>query len=591
LKQFLKMMLASALGTLMAFAFTGIFLLFLIFGVIGFFAASHSSKQASKVSVEDKSVLFINVEGEISERRGVTDFVQEVLYDVKPKSIGLYEIREALEHAATDKKIKGIYLRLRYAQSGWAKIETLRNLLKKFKKSGKFIMAYSEAYDEKLYYLATVADEILMYPQGDFEFNGIYSQSMFFKKTLGKLEVEPTLIRAGKFKSAGEMITEEKMSEENRLQVTELTQGLWTTIINQIVEAQPQLTVDLLNGIAQKLVVNSAQDAYNMKLVTQLLPIEEVELKLLKKSGLKNDDEVRLISWNAYGDSTAASRSFLSKKDKIAVVLAEGEIQMGSGSDNETIYSDELSSLIREINKDEEVKAVVLRVNSPGGSALASDVIWRSLEYLKKNKKLVTSFSDVAASGGYYIAAGSDYIFAEPTTITGSIGVFGMLFNTSQFFDNKLGVTFDGVKTHPSADMMTGSRSLSPFEKSRIQDSVSDIYGTFLNVVQQGRKQFDGVDAVREVAEGRVWLGNRAKEIGLVDEMGSLDEAILKAASLAKLKSYEVVLYPDEKRWIDKLFDSLGDVSFLPSWLQRFMKVSDKTEIYWTRLPYEIELH
>ena len=272
------------------------------------------------------------------------------------------------------------------------------------------------------------------------------------------------------------------------------------------------------------------------------------------------------------------------------VILAEGEIQMGSGSNNGTIYSDELSSLIRELDKDKEVKAVVLRIDSPGGSALASDVIWRSLEYLKKHKKVVASFSDVAASGGYYIAAGADYIYAEPTTITGSIGVFGMLFNAEKFFDNKLGITFDGVKTHSSADIMSNSRTLTEFEKNRIQEEVTDIYGTFLGVVQQGRKKFEDKEAVREVAEGRVWLGARAMEIGLVDGMGSLDAAIVKAASLAGLKSYDVILYPDEKRWIDKVMDSLSGASIVPTWLQKIFIRDPKQEIFWARWPFDVKL-
>ena len=587
---FLKQILASAIGTFVAFGVFSLLTIFIVFGIIGFFVASHGGGGESSVVVEDKSILFINVEGEIAERRGAVDVVQEVLYDEKPKTIGLYEMREALAEAAKDKKIKGIYLRLRYAESGWAKIETLRNLLKKFKKSGKFIIAYSEAYDEKLYYLATVANEILMYPLGEFEFNGIFSQSMFFKKTLAKLEVEPTLIRAGKFKSAGEMITQEKMSDENRLQVTELTQGLWNTVLAQIVEEQKQLTVEQLNQWAEKLEVFSAKTAYNAKLVSQLVPVEEVEKKLLKMSGLKGDDEVRLVAWNSYADTAVSSRSFLSNKDKVAVILAEGEIQMGSGSNNGTIYSDELSSLIRELDKDKEVKAVVLRIDSPGGSALASDVIWRSLEYLKKHKKVVASFSDVAASGGYYIAAGADYIYAEPTTITGSIGVFGMLFNAEKFFDNKLGITFDGVKTHSSADIMSNSRTLTEFEKNRIQEEVTDIYGTFLGVVQQGRKKFEDKEAVREVAEGRVWLGARAMEIGLVDGMGSLDAAIVKAASLAGLKSYDVILYPDEKRWIDKVMDSLSGASIVPTWLQKIFIRDPKQEIFWARWPFDVKL-
>lgn len=591
MKDFFKQVLASAIGSFLAFFMINMLFLFIFAVLIGAAAFMYGSGE-TVATVEDKSILFINVEGPITERRVSTDVVQEMLADEKPKTIGLYEIRESLEKAAKDKKIKGVYLRLRYVSGSWAQLEYLRGLLKKFKTSGKFITAYSEAYDEKLYYLASVANEIILYPQGEFEWNGIYSQSMFFKKTLGKLDVEPTLIRAGKFKSAGEAVIEEKMSEANRLQMDELTQGLWKTITAEIIEDQPQLSLEQLNSMAEKLTLITAQDAFNAKLVTQLAPIEDVEQKLLKKSGLDKKEDVRLVAWSSYGDLQGKTHSFLHHKKQIAVVLAEGEIQMGSGSSNETIYSDELSSLLRDLNKDDDVKAVVLRVNSPGGSALASDVIWRSLEYLKKNKKkIVTSFSGVAASGGYYISAGSDFIYAEPTTITGSIGVFGLMFNTSRFFDNKLGVTFDGVKTHSSADMMTGSRSLSPFERERIQESVSHIYDTFLGVVHQGRKKFEDTAAVREVAEGRVWLGAKAKEIGLVDELGSLDDAIKKAASLAQLKDYDVVLYPDEKRWIDRVFDSLGGVSWMPSWLKTWWnKISapKNDDIFWTRMPFDI---
>jgi protease-4 len=300
---------------------------------------------------------------------------------------------------------------------------------------------------------------------------------------------------------------------------------------------------------------------------------------------------MRLVTLKYY-HSVSMKSSFLSNKDKIAVILAEGEIQSGTGSSNDAIYSDDMSSLIRELNEDEDVKAVVLRVNSPGGSALASDVIWRSLQYLKKKKKFVTSFSDVAASGGYYIAAGSDYIFAEPLTITGSIGVFGLMFDTEKFFDHKLGITFDVVKTHASADMASG-RALTPFELKRVQGQVDYTYKTFLNVVKEGRKKFPDVEAVNEIAQGRVWIGATAKDIGLVDSMGSLDDAIATAASLAKLKKYDVVWYPDEKEFFDKIFDALGEITTAPLWFTKIKETlfpNPHQDRIYTRLPYLLEM-
>lgn len=589
MKDFLKTVLASAIGYVLGSFILFAFMILFIIGTVTVVMFTHGSKDLANASVEEKSILFVNVEGDIEERKTSVDVVREIVYDEKPKDIALYELSKTLKLAASDKKIKGVLLRLRYASAGWSKLESLRNMLKEFKKSGKFIHAYSEAYDEKLYYLATVADEIYLYPKGEFEWDGLSLQSMFFKKTLAKLEVEPQLIRAGRFKSAGEAITQEKMSAENRLQLTELSDSIWKSVVGQKVADRKGLSVEGLNAWAKDLSVSNAQQAYNLKLVDQLLPIEELEQKLLAKTGLAADEDLRLVGWNSYYEITRP-KAFGSSKNQIAVIMAEGEISMGTGSSNSAIYSDDLSGLIRELNDDDEVKAVVLRVNSPGGSALASDVIWRSLEYLKKKKKVVTSFSDMAASGGYYIAAGSDYIYAEPTTITGSIGVFGIMFNTREFFDNKLGVTFDLVKTHDSADMMSGSRSLTAFEKNKIQEQVDYTYSTFLNVVQEGRKGMDGLEAVKEVAEGRVWSGAMAKDIGLVDAMGNLDDAINKAATLAKLKDYEVVLYPDEKKFLDKIFDSLGGVFTLPTWLSRIVMKSPREEVIYTRLPMNIEM-
>jgi len=588
-KDFLKTVLASAIGYIIGSIFLTMFFVFVMVASIGVFFAFSGGKEISTSSLKSNSILYINVEGDIEERKTAVDVVREIVYDEKPKDIALYEISQALESASKDSKIIGVMLRLRHTSAGWSKLESLRKMLKEFRKSKKFVYAYSEAYDEKLYYLATVADQIYMYPKGEFEWNGMMFQSMFFKKTLGKLEVEPELIRAGKFKAAGEAIINEKMSEENRFQVTALTDSVWRSVIDEIVKDHKTLDAEKLNAWANDMAVSNAATAYNLKLVDQLLPIEELEQKLLVKSGLKSDEDLRLVGWNQYYDYHRSSLS-LGSKDKIAVVVAEGEILLGSGSNNQAIYSDELSTLIRDLNREKNIKAVVLRVNSPGGSALASDVIWRSLQYLKKNKKLVTSFSDVAASGGYYIAAGSDYIFAEPTTITGSIGVFGVLFNTQKFFDNKLGVTFDLVKTHTYADMMSGQRSLTPFERKKIQQEVDYTYSTFLNVVKAGRKSFTAIEGVRDVAEGRIWTGAMAKEVGLVDGLGTLNDAIKKAAGLAKLKDYEVVMYPDEKKLWDRIFESLGDVFTLPTWLNRIVGQEQRQDLIYTRLPFLLEM-
>lgn len=586
---FFKTVLASAIGTIIGFIMLNVIFFFLLFVVIGGLIASQSLKKDVSSIIEDKSIISLNIEGSLEERRAPTDVIEDILYAEKSRDIGLYELEKALEHAASDSKISGMYLRLRGVSAGWGKVEALRKLIKKFKDSGKFVYAYSEAYDEKLYYVATAANEILMYPKGEFEWDGIYSQSMFFKKTLEKLELEPNLIRAGRFKSAGEMVTQEKMSEENRLQVSEITNTVWAHVVAEIAKDKPELKVEDLNSYAHNLSITTATQAYNAKLVTQLIPIEEVEAKLVKATGLKDDEEPRMVNWYSYYEKNFEPPK--GKGHQVAIIMADGEIHSGKGSGSQGIFSDEMSVLIRDLAREKDVKAVVLRVNSPGGSALASDVIWRSLEYLKKkNIKLVTSFSDVAASGGYYIAAGSDYIFAEPTTITGSIGVFGLMFNAQRFFDNKLGITYDEVKTHPSSDMMTGVRKLTTFEHESIQRNVNSTYKTFLSVVRQGRKKFSSEEDVNDVAEGRVWVGSKALEIGLVDEMGSMEQAIAKAAELAQITDYEVVVYPDQKKFIDRIFESLGD-AWAPTFLKQFVSWvrQDKESHTYTRLLYDTQ--
>lgn len=586
------MVLASALGFMLANVIFMVLIFVMMIGLSAMLLVSGGAPDKAATSVSKNTVLFLNVEGAIDERRSSTDVFRHILNDEKAAAISLFELNETLKEAAKDKKVKGIYLRLRWAGSGWGKINTVREMLKEFKKSKKFIYAYSESYDEKLYFLATIADRIYMYPKGEFSWDGLDYQSTFFQKTFSKLEVEPTLIRVGKFKAAGETFIKDRMSEENKVQSREITDNLWAHIENTITEARPKVSKENLNEWANNVSMTTAQGAYNAGLVDQLAPIEEIEKELKKITKTDEDDDLPLMSWDNYYDLKKPSDSFLSSDSKVAVIVAEGEISSGSGPSEDNIYSDELSKLIREVAKDEDVKAVVLRINSPGGSALASDVIWRSLEYLKKEKVVVSTFSDVAASGGYYIAAGSNYIFSDPMTITGSIGVFGLVFNTGKFFDNKLGVTFDGVKTHESSDMMSGVRALTPAELKAIQENVNDIYHTFVSVVKEGRPSFEDLEGVKNVAEGRVWTGIKAKEIGLVDSYGTLEDAIKKAAALAKIKKYDVVLYPREKKFIDQIFESLGEVVALPPWITAiFAPQNNKRDsIYYTRLPFNATL-
>lgn len=592
MKDFLKMILASAIGFLIANVLLGIFAVFIIIGLSALFMIDGGGSDLSSTSVSKNSILFLNVEGDINERRTPGDVFKHLMGEDSSAPLSIYELNQALKMAAEDKKIKGVYLRLRWVSSGWAKVNAIRDMLLEFKKSKKFVYAYSESYNEKLYYLASAADKIYMYPKGEFSWDGLDMQSTFFQKTFTKLEVEPTLIRAGRFKAAGETFIKDRMSEENKLQSREIISGLWGHVEKAIVASRPHLNVELLSEWAGKISVTTAQEAYNKGLVDVLAPIEEIEQLFRKITKTAAKDEIPLISWDGYYDLQKPSVGFMDQAEKVAVIVADGEISSGSGPSDQAIYSDQLSALIRKVSKEKNVKAVVLRINSPGGSALASDVIWRSLDFLKKNKPVVATFSDVAASGGYYIAAGANYIYADPLTITGSIGVFGLLFNTNKFFDNKLGVTFDGVKTHESSDMMSGVRALSPYELQLIQKSVDDIYHTFVSVVKEGRPQFEDLEAVKSIAEGRVWTGIKAKEIGLIDDFGSLETAIQKAAELAKLDDYSVEIYPKEKKFIDKIFESLGEVSILPTWVKQiFLKSPHKFEsIYYTRIPYDYSI-
>jgi protease-4 len=418
--------------------------------------------------------------------------------------------------------------------------------LKDFKKSGKFIYAYGEVVPQKAYYLASVADSIFLNPAGFTEFYGLSSQIPFFKGTLEKLEVEPEIFYAGKFKSATEPFRCDKMSEPNKIQIRALQNEIWSEFITAVAE-HTKTDTSAISLIAQKAAVQFPQEAVDHKLVDALHYVDEVENAVRNQTGQKTDEKIKYVAIDDYASNVRNSAS-KENDNRIAVLMAEGNISDGETNDDFEIASKNLLDEIVKLRKNDKVKAVVLRVNSPGGSAIASEIILHELNLLKAKKPLIVSMGDVAASGGYYISSQADSIFALPNTITGSIGVFSMLFNSEKLMHNKLGITYDQVKTAPFADFPTVTRPMNDAEKLKMQTGVDSIYALFKRRVSAGRKL--DVAMVDSIAQGRVWSGTEALKIGLVDGLGNLDRAIKSAAAKAKLKDYAVVTYPEP---VDKL--------------------------------------
>jgi protease-4 len=460
----------------------------------------------------------------------------------------------AIEKAKYDDNIKGIYLNIDVVNSSMASLEEVRDKLQEFKDStDKFILAYSEMYSQKAYYISSIADKVYLHPEGFLEFKGLSYEGMFFKEALEKLEVEPQIIRHGKFKSAVEPFILDKMSESNRKQVKRFISSIWEDMKTDIASGR-DLPEDELNTIAEGLLVQSAKDALDYKLADALQYEDQIEDTLRKKIGIKEDKEIEKISLKAYSQIGVSSKKKKFSKDKIAVIFAQGAINSGEG-DNESIGSVTTSNAIKKARKDDKIKAIVLRVNSPGGSALASETILREMELAKAVKPVVVSMGDVAASGGYYIACKADTIVANPTTITGSIGVFGVLMNFEKMMKNKLGITTDRVKTNAFADLASPTRPLTQEERAIIQNQVERVYDKFITHVAEGRNM--SKEEVDSIGQGRVWTGKDALELGLVDVMGGMEDAITIAADMAELESYRITKLPIEKNPIEKIIEDL----------------------------------
>ncbi|WP_276359876.1 signal peptide peptidase SppA [Daejeonella sp. H1SJ63] len=548
MKEFFKFVFASMLGFILSFIVVFILLILVVTAMVS------TAANDGKVSPASNSIMHISLDYPIKERTDKNPFSELSFMGFEnKKTLGLNEILKGIEDAKSDDHIKGIYLDASSVSAGFASIEEIRNALLDFKKSGKFILAYSEVYSQGAYYLATAADKIYLNPEGMVDFRGLNSEIMFVKGALDKLEIEAQIIKVGTYKSAVEPFILDKMSEANRLQVTSFLGSMYDHFISEVSKSR-KIPKNLLFSIADSAKIRSPKDAAIYKMVDGLKYKDEVldELKSLLKIDKKKD--LKSVSIEEY--SPGSDEGEEPSKNRIAVIYASGEIISGEGND-ETIGSERISRAIRKARTDDKVKAIVLRVNSPGGSALASDVIWRETVLAKKSKPVIVSMGDLAASGGYYISCAADSIFAQPNTITGSIGVFGIIPNMKKFFNNKLGITFDGVKTSQFADLGSVTRPLTDAEKMIYQNEVNKTYATFTKKVADGRKKSQAY--IDSIGQGRVWSGKEALENGLVDKLGNIDDAIASAARKANIKDYKIVSYPAQVDPLKSLFDHSAD--------------------------------
>lgn len=555
MKSFFKQVLAVIVGLtifqLIAFIITIVFIIALVGSVKSLDESSFSSKQ--KTDVKENSVLWMDLSYDIPERNAMPQFDFTDISGMPSERLGLQNIVKAIQHAKEDDKIKGIYMDLSILPAGYASVDAIRRALEDFKESGKFIIGYGEVITQKAYYLASVATEVYVNPKGFIELRGIGSRLTFFNKLLSeKLNADVQVFKVGTFKSAIEPFVRNDISDANREQLEFLLGGIKEDFINNIATSR-NISPDEFNAILNELKVRSAEDAVNYNIADGAIYYDEVLDILMTNTDAKDIDDLNTIKLASYSKSILEDKKIT--KNKVAVVYADGSIVDGNGKlDN--IGSKRFAKIFRELRNDDNIKAVVLRVNSPGGSALASEVMWRELELLKAEKPLVVSMGDVAASGGYYIACNSHRIFAEENTVTGSIGVFGLIPNMENFFNEKLGITFDDVKLNDHATFDGVTKGLDEYEAMVIQKGVDEVYESFTGRVAEGREM--DIEAVKKVAEGRVWTGEQAKEIGLVDELGDLQDALAHALELAELEEYRIVDYPKMKSPFEAFFQSFS---------------------------------
>ena len=540
MRQFFKIFFASFLALT-------VFTIIAFIIMIGWIAALASSVTTDKPSsVGGKGILYLDL-GQSIHEQGQDNPLSALNADDQYDTPGLYDIVRLVKYAKTDSSIKGIYLKCAENANGFATSDELRSALLDFKTSKKFIYAYADVISQRAYYVANMADRIYCNPKGGLEWKGFALQYMFFKQTLDKIGIEPQIFYAGKFKSATEPFRTDHMTEANRLQSSVFLNDLYSRFLTETASAR-HLDTTTLHGYANAMTIQTADDAVKYKLIDGAKYDDEIKDEIKRLLGENNKYKINFVPIGKYAKSVSFKNG--SGTDKIALIFAQGDIVDGKGTKDQ-IGGDTYRSLIRTARMDDNIKAIVVRVNSGGGSAMASENMWRELELAKKQKPVVLSFGDYAASGGYYMSCGADSIFTEANTLTGSIGVFSIVPNLKKFFNDKLGVTFDGVKTSPYADMPTASRPLTEMEKKFLQNDVDSIYYTFVHRVSAGRRIAAAL--VDSIGQGRVWTGSRGIELGLADKLGSLQDAINCAAGMAKLKEYRLKEYPEPLSWLETL--------------------------------------
>jgi protease IV len=532
---------------------TAIVLVFVLFFL---FLVGLAAVGKDEVSIKDNSVLVVELKQDITEQP-----LKNPLADIPfiggkfEPPISLKDILDNIRFAKDDDHIKGLYIKMDIFEPGLATLDEIRDAIMDFKTSGKFVYAYGEIYTQKGYYVASVADKIFVNPNGVFGFAGFHSEQVFLKGLFEKLEIKPKLIRASdnRYKSAGEMFINKEMSPANREQLTAYINSAYASYLSQIGAAR-KIDTATLRSLANNLTVKYPEDAVKYKLADDTAYYDEVLSDIRGRLKLKEKEKINWVEMDEY--KRAEHERPLGKDGKIALIYGVGDIMSGEGSESQ-IGSEKLSEAIRKAAEDDKIKAIVLRINSPGGSALASDVIWREVKNAKSKKPVIASFGDLAASGGYYIAAPADMIYSEPSTITGSIGVFGFLPMMKDFWEKKLGITFDRVKTGKYADLGNINREMTTEEESIIQQYVDKTYGEFIERVASGRHM--DTAKVRSLAMGRIYSGVQAKELGLVDAIGSLDDAIKEAAKRAKIEKYSIKVMPSYKADLFKMLRNQSD--------------------------------
>ena len=542
MKDFIKYTMATVVGLVLVSIIMGILTFVSMAGMI--------ASEGMSSPIEKKSVLRITLKGSITERAGEENPLSK-LGGEATQQIALDQALQALEKAAKNDKIEGIYMEGGILSAYPAEVQELRQALLKFKKSGKWIIAYADTYSRSAYYLCSVADKVYLNPIGMLDWSGLSSNPMFFTGLMKKLGIKMQVFKVGTYKSAVEPYIAEQMSDANREQVSSYQQSIWNNMLKDVAKSR-KTTAEALNSLADSLTILSGPEA-SVKggLVDKLCYQDEVKKILKNKAKMEEDESLRFVSI-----SDVAMSEELNDKvdDEIAVYYAYGEIKediTGGFAQESAITSKQMTKDLQELREDDDVKAVVLRVNSPGGSAYASEQIWREVQLLSKEKPVIVSMGALAASGGYYISCGANKIFAEPTTLTGSIGIFGMIPDATELLTDKLGLSFDVVKTNAHSDFGAMGRPLNESECRLMQAYINQGYELFTGRVAQGRKISQ--DSVKAVAEGRVWTGEQAMKIGLVDKLGNLNDAIAAAAKAAKIEKYSVGRYPEPAPWFASL--------------------------------------